>query len=401
MNVKIREIKQGTVTSPSGFMAGAVEGYIKYKGKLDFGILFSEKACSSAALFTANKIKAAPIIVSMRHIQSDTARIVVVNSGCANACTGKHGIRDAEETAHVVAEKLGVLESEILVASTGVIGTRMPMAKVKSAIQAIKLKKNGGHQLARAIMTTDTRPKEIAVQISDGSGAYIIGGIAKGSGMIHPDMATLLCFITTDAAVEPGFLHLALKKAVADSFNMITVDGDTSTNDMVSIMANGVAANKRIDSKNGQTFQIALNQVCRYLARCIAADGEGATKMIQVDIEGAGSIADARTIARMIAGSLLVKSAMHGNDPNWGRIVAALGRSGARIKEKNLDVYLQNTAVMQKGAPFNMDKNMLSGKLATDKVLIRICLNIGRAKATAWGCDLSEEYVTINSDYTS
>ena len=219
--------------------------------------------------------------------------------------------------------------------------------------------------------------------------------------MIHPDMATLLSFLATDARVEADFLKKALKKAVDDSFNMITMDGDTSTNDMVSIMANGASGNAEINSKNGRTFQEALNRVCRFLACSIARDGEGATKMIEIQVEGAKSTSEARKIARTIAGSSLVKSAMHGNDPNWGRIAAAVGRSGAAMTEENLDVSLQGNSVMSKGCPLAFDKKALSGQLKTDSVQIKVNLNTGRGQATAWGCDLSQEYVTINSDYTS
>ncbi|MCX6004360.1 MAG: bifunctional glutamate N-acetyltransferase/amino-acid acetyltransferase ArgJ [Chloroflexi bacterium] len=399
--MKIKEIKLGTVTSPHGFMAGAVEAGIKYEGRLDTGILFSEKPCVSAAVFTNNRVKAAPIILSMKHIQYGNARAIVVNSGCANACTGDIGMRSATETAELVSEKLGIPQEQVLVASTGVIGTHMPMEKMKYGIQKLKLAADSGHKLAAAIMTTDTRPKEIALRVEDTTGKYTIGGIAKGAGMIHPDMATLLCFLATDALVEKDFLRKALKKAVDGSFNMITVDGDTSTNDMLSIMSNGAAANIEINAGNGKTFQTALNRVCQYLAGSIAADGEGATKIIQVDIEGARSMIEARKIARNIAGSSLVKSAIHGNDPNWGRIVAALGRSGAYMQENKLEVYLQDVAVMKNGLPLTMDKNRLSRDINTDKVFIKVCLNIGKGKATAWGCDLSEEYVTINSDYTS
>lgn len=401
MKMRITQEKQGTVTSPRGFSAGATEAGIKYKGRLDLGILFSEQPCASVAVFTTNRIKAAPVILSMKNIQHRDARAVVVNSGCANACTGDKGMHTAMETANLVAHKLGLTADRILVASTGVIGTEIPMHKLKTGIQKIILSPDGGHSLARAIMTTDTKPKEVALRVEDATGNYVIGGIAKGAGMIHPDMATLLCFLTTDASVEANFLQDALKRAVSDSFNMITVDGDTSTNDMVTIMANGLAANRSIGSKNGKAFQVALDQVCQYLACSIASDGEGATKMIRVDVEGAKGISDAKKIARTVAGSCLVKSAIHGNDPNWGRIVAAAGRSKASILETSLDVFLQDVAVMQNGVSLRMNRDELSQKLNSSEVRIRIRLNVGNANSTAWGCDLSEEYVTINSDYTS
>jgi len=401
MKENIEEIKQGTVTSPQGFLAGAVEAAIKYKGRLDLGILYSEEPCTSAAVFTANKVKAAPILLSMKNIEKGKVRALVVNSGCANACTGDEGLKDAADMADFTAAKLGVRRAQVIVASTGVIGTSLPLDRIQAGIETTQLFRDGGHRLARAIMTTDTRPKEIAVRAVDSTGHYTIGGIAKGAGMIHPNMATLLSFLATDAKVEAGFLQKALRAAVDNSFNMITIDGDTSTNDMVSIMANGAANNDQITDKNGRMFQEALNQVCRFLACSIAADGEGATKLIEVSIEGAKSMAEGKKIARTIAGSSLVKSAIHGNDPNWGRIVAALGRSGTAMDEEHLDVYLQDEQVMQAGSPLPFEKDKLSRRLKTDKVIIRVCLNIGNGKAIAWGCDLSQEYVTINSDYTT
>ncbi|MCX6002766.1 MAG: bifunctional glutamate N-acetyltransferase/amino-acid acetyltransferase ArgJ [Chloroflexi bacterium] len=401
MKENIEEIKQGTITSPQGFLAGAVEAAVKYKGRLDLGVLYSEEPCTSAAVFTANKVKAAPILLSMKNIGKGRVRAVVVNSGCANACTGDKGLKDATDMADLTAAKLGIRPSTVIVASTGVIGTGLPMERIKAGIEKADLSRNGGHRLARAIMTTDTRPKEIAVRAVDSTGHYTIGGIAKGAGMIHPNMATLLGFLATDAKVEAGFLQKALAAAVETSFNMITIDGDTSTNDMVSIMANGAASNELITEKNGRVFQQALEYVCRFLACSIAADGEGATKLIEVSVEGAKNIAEARKIARTIAGSALVKSAIHGNDPNWGRIVAALGRSGTAMDEKKLDVFLQGEMVMQAGSPLPFKKDKLSRRLKTDKVTISVCLNIGKGNASAWGCDLSQEYVTINSDYTT
>ncbi len=401
MKEKIELMARGTVTSPKGFLAGAAGAAVKYKGRLDLGILYSEMPAMSAAVFTGNRIKAAPILISMKHQELGKARAVVVNSGCANACTGDKGIMDAEEMAEATAFKLGIERREVLVASTGVIGVQMPVDRIKAAIPRIKLSRNGGHRLARAIMTTDTHPKEIALRVTDDTGRYVIGGIAKGSGMIHPNMATLLSFLSTDAMVSPEFLRKALKTAVDMSFNMITIDGDTSTNDMVSIIANGEAGNISVNERNGRVFQAALNQVCKYLARSIAGDGEGATKLIEVEVIGARNITDARKAARTIAGSALIKTAIHGNDPNWGRIVAALGRSGAHFEEQRLDVSLQGTQVLKQGNPVPFVKENLSRKLKTNKVYIQLDLNVAGGEATGWGCDLSQEYVTINSDYTT
>jgi glutamate N-acetyltransferase/amino-acid N-acetyltransferase len=401
MKANISVINTGTVTSARGFKAGATEAGIKYAGRLDLGLLYSETACNSTAVFTSNRVKAAPILVSMEHMKDGKASAAIVNSGCANACTGQAGMEAARHMAKLAAVKLKIKPEQVIVASTGVIGAHMPVERVKSGLAKLKLDANGGHRLARAIMTTDTQPKEIALKVTDSSGTYVIGGIAKGAGMIHPDMATLLSFITTDARVELKFLRQALKKAVSESFNMITVDGDTSTNDMVALIANGAAGTKEINSRNGKLYQDALNRVCRHLACCIAADGEGATKLIEVQVSEAKTADDARRAARTIAGSALVKSAIHGNDPNWGRIMAALGRSGVYFEEGNVDVYLQGKAMMKGGAPLPLDKTAASASLKKKKVIIEVKLNLGQGKATAWGCDLSEEYVTINSDYTT
>jgi len=401
MKNKVEAIKGGTVTSPQGFTAGAVEAAIKYKGRPDLGVLYSEKPAIAAAVFTGNRVKAAPVLVSMQHADNSVVRAVIANSGCANACTGQQGLKDAQNMAKLAADLLEIYPKEVLVASTGVIGTLMPMGRVAAGLKKLKLTARGGHLLEKAIMTTDTRPKEIAVKVTDATGTYIIGGIAKGAGMIHPDMATLLGFLATDARVDPAFLKKALKAAMHDSFNMITIDGDTSTNDMVSIIANGAARNRKLTAANGGVFKLALSHVCTYLARSIAADGEGATKLIEVYVEKAKTAGDARKIARTIAGSPLVKSAIHGNDPNWGRIVAAAGRSGAHMVEHKVDVTLQGVQVMKDGSPLPFDKPALSRLLRKDNVSVVVRMNTGRAKATAWGCDLSQDYVTINSDYTT
>ncbi len=402
MNTEFKAIEFGTVTSPQGFVAGAVEVGIKNPDRLDLAILYSEVPCVAAGVFTTNAIKSAPVILSQKHLRSRKAQAVVVNSGCANACTSETGLADAAETANLVAKKLSIESEEVLVASTGVIGVPLPMEKIRQGVGKISLSSEGGAQFARAMMTTDTFAKEIAITVEDSSGKFTIGGAAKGAGMIHPNMATMLCFITTDAAIDVAFLQQALQIAIDDSFNMITVDGDTSPSDTVVVLANGMAGNKVINRRNGQLFQKALNEVCLYLAKSIARDGEGATKLIEVVVEGALNQNEARLAARTIANSPLVKSAIHGNDPNWGRIVAALGRSGARIVEKKIDVSMNTVCVMQQGIPAAFNKQELSQSLAHSKeVLIKLNLNLGKGNTTAWGCDLSEEYVTINSDYTT
>ncbi len=396
-----KAIVGGTVTSPQGFLAGAVEASIKNPDKLDLAVLYSEKPCVAAGVFTTNLIKSAPVLLSKKHLKNTKAQAIVVNSGCANACTGDGGMADAAEMAGLVAAKLGLSSEDVLVASTGVIGMRLPMNKIRTGIGRIVPARDGGHALAKAIMTTDTFPKEIAITVESKMGHFSIGGVAKGAGMIHPDMATLLSFLTTDAVVEPRFLKSALKKSANNSFNMVTVDGDTSPSDTMVILANGMAGTETITKANGQVFQKALDEVCLFLAKCIARDGEGATKSIEVVVEGAASESQARKAARTIAGSTLFKAAMFGNDPNWGRIVAALGRSGARVDEKKLEVYLNGVCVMRRGGPVDFDEPKMRNSLAGQEVKVRACLNLGSGKATSWGCDLSDEYVTINSAYTS
>jgi len=395
-------IPSGSVSSAPGFLAGAVRAGIKSKNELDLAILYSEVPCTAAGVFTTNQIKSAPVILSQRHIAKGRAQAIVVNSGCANACTGGQGLADAVEMAKLTAAKLGISPEEVLVASTGVIGVPLPMDKIGAGIPKIKPTREGGHNFCLAIMTTDTRSKEIAVQ-ADLKGAKVtIGGVAKGAGMIHPNMATMLCFIATDAVVSADFLQVALHKAVGCSFNMISIEGDTSPSDCVFLLANGLAGNEAIDFDNGGAFQEALTAVCTHLAKSVARDGEGATKLIEVTVEGAEDQIWARQAARTIASSPLVKAAIHGNDPNWGRIVAALGRSGARVSEDRLDVYLNDVCVMKQGCPTPFSKaEMISALSNSDNVLIRLCLNLGDGQATAWGCDLSEEYVRINSAYTT
>ena len=401
MGTEFKAITSGTVTSPQGFLAGAVKAGIKSEGKLDLAMLCSEKPCVAAGVFTMASIKAASVILCQKHLKGKKAQAVVVNSGCANACTGDSGMADAVEMAALVADKQGLSVDDVLVASTGVIGVPLPMERIRAGIRQINLTKDGGHDLARAMMTTDTFPKETAISVESELGWFTIGGVVKGAGMIHPDMATMLCFLTTDAAVEARFLQSALRKAVDASFNMITVDGDTSPSDTVVILANGLAQTKTVNKSNGELFQQALDEVCLYLAKCVARDGEGATKLIEVVVEGALDVAQARLAARTVAGSPLFKAAVHGNDPNWGRVVAALGRSGARADERKLEIYLNGVCVMKQGCPVPFDREEVSTSLAGKEVSVRLCLNLGRSKAVAWGCDLSEEYVTINSAYTT
>ena len=395
-------IPDGTVTSVPGFVAGAVHAGIKDKDELDLAILYSKMPCVATGVFTTNLVKSAPIILSQRHLTQRKARAIVVNSGCANACLGEQGMTDASEMASLTATKVSIASQEVLVASTGVIGKPLPMSKVRNGIEKIEPHQDGGHELARAMMTTDTRPKEIAIQVEAKEGKFTIGGVAKGAGMMHPELATMLCFITTDAAVNIDFLQQSLKKAVDVSFNMLSIDGETSPSDCVFLLANGLAGNTEIGFNNGEDFQNALNEVCVSLAKSIARDGEGATKLIEVVVEGAVNQTEARQAARTIVSSPLVKAAMHGGDPNWGRIVAALGRSGAKIREDKLDVHLNDVCVMKQGSPTRFDAEELRTSLARlNRVPIKVYLNLGDGRATAWGCDLSEEYVRINSEHAT
>ncbi len=394
-------ITSGGVTSPKGFLAGATNAGIKHADDIrsDLGILFSEKPCTAAAVFTTNQVKASSVILDEQRIKTGKARAVVVSSGCANACTGQQGMADAVEMAELAAQHTGIEAEDVLVASTGVIGVCMPMERIRAAIPEIELTVEGGNDIARAIMTTDTVPKEIAIDAGD----FIIGGMAKGSGMIHPNMATLLGFLTTDAAAEASFLKQALHDAVDMSFNMVSIDGDNSTNDMVILMANGMSNGEPIvpGSQQAELFQQALNRVCIYLARAIAWDGEGATRLIEVTVSNAKSLTDARLAARTIVSSSLVKAAVHGRDPNWGRVVVAAGRSGATVEMEKIGLEIDGVPVLKAGSPVPYDRDKVVTILGSKEVPISLSLNLGNAKAVAWGCDLSAEYVRINADYTT
>lgn len=403
MKAQFKAVPGGTVTSPEGFFAGAVSAGINKKaaGKLDLAVLFSETPCVAAGLFTSSQLKGAPVRLTQQRLERGQAGAVVVNSGCANAFTGEHGLVDAAEVASLVAEGIGIAPEEVLVASTGVIGVPLPMKRIRPAVEQIIMSRDGGHELARAMMTTDTMPKETAVRVKVGDSQFTIGGVAKGSGMIHPDMATLLCFLTTDAAVERNFLKDALKKAAAVSFNMISVDGDTSPSDMVVLLANGMAGGEPISagSQQADAFQQALEQVCVYLAKCVAGDGEGATKLIEVIVNGAASLSQARQAARAVVSSSLVKAAIHGADPNWGRVVAAVGRSGAEMDEAKIDLFIGEIQVVKAGKALSSGKRRVIQLLRDKEIKLSLNLNLGSGQATAWGCDLSEGYVAINSDY--
>ncbi|HZW82944.1 MAG TPA: bifunctional glutamate N-acetyltransferase/amino-acid acetyltransferase ArgJ [Candidatus Deferrimicrobium sp.] len=394
---------EGGVCAPKGFVAGAAKAGIKYQDKYDVAIIASEVDAALAGVFTTNKIQAAPVVYSKQVSASKTARGVVVNSGNANACTAEQGMTDCTRMAEMAADILGVDASKVAVASTGVIGVAMPIKKVLEGIRVAGecLTSEGGEQAALALMTTDTYAKQVAVEISLQGKPVRIGGVCKGSGMIHPNMATMLGFITTDAVIDKVLLQQFLQEAVAESFNMITVDGDTSTNDMVLIMANGLAGNSPLEATDEalQLFKAALNFVCRELAQLIARDGEGATKFLEVEVAGANTLEAARKGARGIVASSLVKAAFYGEDANWGRIICALGYSGADFEPASVDIYLGNLAVAKAGRGLEFSEAEAKQILGQKDIKIRVDLNQGQYQATAWGCDLSHEYVTINGDY--
>jgi glutamate N-acetyltransferase/amino-acid N-acetyltransferase len=400
---KIESVIGGTVTSPKGFTAGAAFAGVKESSKRDFdiGILYSEIPCQVAATFTKNTIKSAPVLLDQQRLGKGTAQAVIANSGNANASTGEKGMVDAVEMTSLAAGTIGIDAEHVLVSSTGVIGKHLPMVKIRKAIGHIALSTEGGHDFARAIMTTDRVPKEVAVTVEYGETKFTIGGVAKGSGMIHPNMATMLCYLTTDAAVTPEFLNTTLRHVVDDTFNMISVDGDTSPSDTVILMANGQAKNKAITARSplAAAFRKALEKVCRELARIIAQDGEGATKLIEVTVTGAWNHSDARKTARTVISSVLLKAAVHGADPNWGRVLAAVGRSGAKAIESKTDVTIGDIMVLRGGTPQDYAEPSVVEVFKRLEVPIGVNLNLGKASATAWGCDLSEEYVTINSEY--
>ncbi|MBI3743241.1 MAG: bifunctional glutamate N-acetyltransferase/amino-acid acetyltransferase ArgJ [Chloroflexi bacterium] len=405
MQKGISPVADGTVTTPRGFIAGATYAGLKTyaKDKLDLALLVSEAPCAAAGVFTQSKIVSATVPLSKGRVSSGHARAIVVNSGCANACVGPQGMLDAQTMSALAAKKAGVREDEVLIASTGMIGVELPMAAIRSGLSKIKMHRDGGAEFARAIITTDKTPKTAAVSIELDGKPCTIAAAAKGAGMIHPNMATMLCFVTTDAAVEPGALQWALKAAAGKTFNMITVDGDTSTNDMIVVLANGMAGNRPVQAETAgaELLAEALEQVCLPLAKMIVKDGEGATKLMEVRVEGAASAEDARKAARTIVSSPLVKSAIHGADPNWGRVIAALGRSGAALQETKTSLWIQEVCVFDQGAPIPFHKEAARAKMMEDDVMIVARLGMGTHNATAWGCDLSEDYVRFNSEYST
>ena len=399
----IKFLEGGTVTTPKGFSAGATYAGIKTyaQDKLDLGLLHSSAPSSVAGVFTTSVVKSPSVSLTQERVSGGKARALVVNSGIANACVGEQGYTDAKEATAEAAKRLGVKAEDVLMGSTGIIGVELPMALIRNGIGEIELSEDGGRDLARAILTTDTRPKTGAVSFDVEGKTVTIGGIAKGSGMIHPNMATMLCYLTTDAEVEEVFLQRALKHAVDSSLNMLSVDGDSSTNDTVLLFANGAAGARVQGGTSGELFQQALEQLCVHLTKELARDGEGATRLIEVTVEGASDLDAARVAARTVVSSSLVKSAVHGADPNWGRIIAALGRSGADVQEEKVALYVNGVCLMEDGRPIPFHRDGVVALMQGPEVSFQVKLNLGQGRATAWGCDLSEGYVTINSAYTT
>jgi glutamate N-acetyltransferase/amino-acid N-acetyltransferase len=397
-------VAEGGVTSPQGFLAGAVYAGLQQPApdQLDLGAVLSDRPAAAAARFTTNRVVAAPVVVSRERLdQGRPLRGAVFNAGNANACTGADGLAAAREMAALAAKRLGVAPDELVVASTGVIGVPLDVDKVREGVGRLEVSRDGGSRAARAIMTTDLRPKQVAVELDVAGGRVTVGGMAKGSGMIHPDLATMLAFLTTDAPLDRAAADVLLGSAVDASFNMITVDGDTSTNDMVLLLANGAAGTRELSDAETARVGAALDWVCVQLARAIAADGEGATRLIEVVVAGARDVSQARRAARAIAGSNLVKAAVYGADPNWGRILAALGRCGVDLDPEGIDVHVGEVAVARRGSAVPFDAEAASAALRATEVRLHAHLNLGEATATAWGCDLTERYVAINSEYTT
>lgn len=391
----------GSVTSPAGYRAGATFAGIKTYGenKLDLGILLSDHPATAAGVFTRSQLHAATIDLDRERLAGGQGRAVVVNSGNANASTGERGLQDACRMAELAAQRVGLAPEAMFVSSTGVIGHHLPMDKIEAGIEAVELSDDAGADFARAIMTTDLVPKHCSVRF----GPYTLGGCAKGSGMIHPNMATMLAYLTTDAPIARDTLQAALSEATDRSFNLITVDGDTSPSDTVLLFANGAAGGETVapGSEHHDAFREALDAVCIHLAKAIARDGEGATRLIEVTVNGAASDADARRLVRDIGTSPLVKTAVHGADPNWGRIVGVIGRSDVAIVEEAVTVAVCGHQLFERTVPIPYEEAEVSRAMSGDEVTIEVSLGAGDASATGWTCDFSADYIRINADYTT
>ena len=406
------EIISGGVTAAKGFLAASAEAGIKYQNRKDMALIYSQKPCRAAGTFTTNVVKAAPVKWDQEILnQAPYAQAVVVNSGIANACTGTQGYDYCRETATCVSGLLAIPEDSVLVASTGVIGMQLPMerlsAGIASLVPALNPSEENGSLAAEAIMTTDTVKKEVAVTIQLGGKTVVIGGMCKGSGMIHPDMCTMLAFITTDAAISKELLQKALSEDIKDTYNMISVDGDTSTNDTVLLLANGLAENPEITAENEDYHEFcrALNYVNETLAKKMAGDGEGCTALFEVKIVGAESKEQAKLLAKSVITSSLTKAAIFGHDANWGRILCAMGYSGAQFDPEQVDLYFSSAAgsmqIIKDGVAVDYSEEEATKILSEPEVTATADIHMGEAAATAWGCDLTFDYVKINADYRS
>ena len=409
------QVVSGSVTAPKGYKAAGIAAGLKTSGAYDLALILSDTEAIAAGVFTTSQVRAACVDYCRQRLQKNSSmRAILCNAGQANAATGELGWQDAVESAKLLAKELSVSPQEILLASTGVIGQRIKMDALRRGIPQLvnAMAADGGKEAAKAIVTTDLVTKEIALETTIEGRPVRIGGIAKGSGMIHPNMATMLCFVTCDALVSSSLWQEMLKRAADKSFNQITVDGDTSTNDCIIALANGQSRTSAITSmgKNAEKLEAMLTEVCQYLGKAIARDGEGATCLIEVRVSGALSDRDASAVAKTIAGSSLVKSAVFGRDPNWGRIAAAAGRAGVKFHQDELEIVLGNIPLMKNGQPLDFDRNAASNYLKQaaegaylkeDTVLISVGIGVGSGKSVAWGCDLTYKYVEINAEYTT
>lgn len=406
------KVTEGGVTAAKGFLAAAAAAEIKYKGRTDMAMIYSKVPCVAAGTFTTNVVKAAPVKWDQEIVYHHPyAQAVVCNSGIANACTGEEGYGYCRETAEAAAEALNISSDQVLVASTGVIGMQIPMDRITKGVKAmapvLKEDLEAGTQAAKAIMTTDTVKKEVAVQVEIGGKTVTVGGMCKGSGMIHPNMCTMLGFVTTDANISKEMLQAALSEDVQDTYNMVSVDGDTSTNDTVLLLANGLAENPKITEKNQdyETFKKALNYVNTTLAKKIAGDGEGATALFEVKIVGAESKEQAVTLSKSVVTSSLTKAAIYGHDANWGRILCAMGYSGAQFDPEKVDLYFESKAgkikIIENGVSTGYSEEEATRILSEEAVTAIADIKMGECTATAWGCDLTYDYVKINADYRS
>jgi glutamate N-acetyltransferase/amino-acid N-acetyltransferase len=409
----IQRLDDPCITLVPGFRASGVACGLKQDGNLDLTLIASDVPCAAAAVFTTNRVQAAPVLYDQGIIRAgNPVQAVLINSGCANACTGDRGLRDVHQTSGHVARALNISADTVFVMSTGVIGQALPMDKVAAGIVSASqmLSRDGGHAAARAIMTTDTVPKEAAAQVRVGRASraktVTIAGICKGAGMIHPNMATMLAMVVTDAAIKPDVLQIALRTVAERTFNMITVDGDTSTNDTLLLLANGLAGNDVISDTSSRDYETVVDgllDVAETLAKSIVRDGEGATKFISIRVTGAAHFDAAKQVAKSIAHSPLVKTAIYGQDANWGRVVCAAGYSGIEFDPAQLSLWMENKAdslyLVKGGAPFEIDEPRAAAILAQDQVVLRLDLGMGQAEATVWTCDLTHRYVDINAHY--